>query len=158
MTPLVQLVALLVKNRRLLLMVADIASSLLELLRNWKTSQIAGDRAKAAEAFASEIDRTRIKRLELEVELKRRELDHQKAILALEKARLLVAHEGSKRRAAALQRDVAAAEEANRVTGEKAEEVAHAITVLARVEAAADARDEESLQRVTSALVRVRVD
>jgi hypothetical protein len=157
MTPLLQLVTLLLRNRRLLLMIADIASTLLELLRKWKLAS-GDDRTMAATAFANEIDRTRIRRLELEVELKKRELDHQRAILELEKARLLLAHADSKRKTTALQRGITEAEKQSAAAGEKAEEVAHAISVLEKVEEAADARDEESLQRVASALVRVRVE
>jgi hypothetical protein len=135
--------------------VTEIALALLAMMREQKSAPTDAERAKAGAALEAKLEEARLKRMELELELKKREFELQKTVFELERARMEAAHPNSKRNAASARKAVTAAEKENVASSERVDEVAHAVAVLKKVEEACDARDEKALERLTSALVLV---
>jgi hypothetical protein len=155
MKAILDIIKLLLKNKTFWKIVSELALGLLTMLREQKSAPTDGERAKAGAALEAKLEEARLKRLELEIELKRRELELQKAVFELEKARIEAGHATSKRQTASGQKAIAEAEKKSEAMSERVDEVAHAVAVLKKVEEAGDARDEKALERLTSALVFV---
>jgi hypothetical protein len=145
----------LLKNKAFWKIVSEVAIGLLAMIRQQNAAQTDAERTKAGAALEAKLEEARLKRMELEVELKKRELDLQKAFFELEKAKIEATHAGSKSNIASAQKAVKAAEMETVVSSERVDEVSHAVTVLKRVEEAGGARDVKALERLTSALVLV---
>jgi hypothetical protein len=153
--PILDIIKQLLKNKAFWKIVTEVALGLLAILREQKAAPTDAERAKAGAALEAKLEEARLKRLELEIELKKRELELQQAVFELEKARIEACHPTSKRQAASGQKAVAQAEKESEAMSERVDEVAHAVAVLKKVEEAGDARDEKALERLTSALVFV---
>ena len=152
--PIFDIIKQLLKNKAFWKVVTEIALGLLALVRDQKSAQTDTERAKAGAAIDVKLEEARLKRMELEVELKRREVDLQKALFELEKLKVEAAHAAPKKVRSA-QKAVAEAEKESEALSERVDEVAHTVAVLKKVEEAGDARDVDTLVAITSALVPV---
>lgn len=154
MKAILDLIKLLLKNKAFWKIVTEVALALLAMVREQKGAQTDAERTKAGAALEAKLEEARLKRMELEIELKKREVELQKAVFELEKARIQATH-ATPKKAASAQRTVAEAEKESAALSERVDEVVHAVTVLKKVEEAGNARDEKALERLTSALVPV---
>jgi len=155
MKGLIEVIRQLLRSKAFWKVVTEIALGLLALVREQKSAQTDVERAKAGATLEVKLEEARLKRMELEIEMKRREVDLQKATFELEKLKIEAARATSRKKAASAQKAVAEATKENESLSERVDEVAHTVAVLKRVEEAGDARDLDTLVAITSALVPV---